>query len=121
MQIKQEEIEQKLSYRFNWYSWILVFVTSINTFFVIFHKYDEDDSEKTLRYKLGYIFYMVNFYIQCFLLLGTSVYAFIIYYRLAVFLKPPSVAYDDQSADQVSSQNHPDDNYIDEKQLDPFQ
>ena len=81
-----------------------------------------DDSDETLRYKLGNIFYMVNFYVQCFLLLATSVCAFVIYYRLAVFLKPPaSLANDDQSADRVNSLNANDDNYIDEKQLDPFQ
>ena len=42
---------------------MLVFVTLMNTFFVVFHRYDVEDSETTLRYLLGTIFYMVDFYV----------------------------------------------------------
>ena len=94
MHVKQELIEKKLSYRFNWYAWVLVFATTINTFFVIFHKYDVEDSEKTLRYLLGFIFYMINFYIQSVILLSTFFYAFFLYARLALFLKPKPRSYD---------------------------
>jgi len=46
-----------------WYTWVLVLVTAMNTFFVVFHRYDVEESEVTLRYKLGYFFYMTFFFI----------------------------------------------------------
>lgn len=67
---------------------MLVTVTSMNTFFVLFHRYDSEDSEATPRYKLGYFFYMLNFFIQTGILLSTFVYSFYLYARLAHFLKP---------------------------------
>ena len=54
----------------------------------MFHRFDVENSEETLRYTLGTIFYMVDFYVQCIILLATFVYAFVIYIRLALFLKP---------------------------------
>ena len=60
----------------------------MNTFFTVFHKFDVSDSEEKLRYKLGFIMYMVNFYVQCFILLATTIYAFVLYIRLYIFLKP---------------------------------
>ena len=88
IQAKQEEVEKKLSRRFNWYIWLLVSATAMNTFMVVFHKYDTEDSKETLRYKLGFILYMLNFLIQTGLLLGTFIYAFVLYTRLALFLRP---------------------------------
>ena len=40
MQIKQEEIQRKLSYRFKWYAGVLVFVTLMNPFLAMFDKCD---------------------------------------------------------------------------------
>ena len=88
VQRKQEDIERKLSYRFQCYAWLLVFFTAVNTFFVVFHRYDSRDSELTLRYKLGYIFYFINFLSSSLILLGTFLYSFVLYARLAIFLKP---------------------------------
>jgi len=64
---------------------------SCNTFFVIFHKFDEEftrHSEDTLRYKMGNFLYFVFFFAQSFILVATYIAAWFIYIRLALFLKP---------------------------------
>ena len=101
---------------FNIYAAVLVTVTSMNTFFVVFHRYDSEDSEATPRYKLGYFFYMLNFFIQTLLLLSTFVYAFILYFKLAFFLKPKSRRYD-ENGDEILSD---DDEFINQGK-DPFE
>lgn len=39
---------------------------------------------------MGYVLYMVFFFVQVFLLVGTYIGAWFIYIRLALFLKPAS-------------------------------
>lgn len=112
------EIEKKLSYRFKWFGGMIVFTTAMNTFFVVFHHFDVDGSEKTLRYKLGSIFYMINFFIQTLLLLATFVYAFVLYIKLALFLKPKARQYD-ANGNAVESGDD-DDTYVDQNR-DPFE
>lgn len=87
---------------------LLITAQSLNTFFVVYHAFDTTDSEQTLRYTLGQIGFMTFFFIQTGMLIGTWVYAFIIYYKLATFLKPPSEA--DIVDDHLSSH---DDDYSD--------
>ena len=72
------------------YMVFMVSAQSMNTFFVIFHMFDTEDSDQTLRYKMGYVLYMVFFFVQVFLLVGTYIGAWFIYIRLALFLKPGS-------------------------------
>ena len=60
----------------------------MQTFFVFFHMFDTEDSDETLRYKLGWAFYMIFFFTQALLLIGTYVFAWYVYLRLAFFLKP---------------------------------
>ena len=87
---QQEKIEKKLSCRFYWYMAVTVTCQSANTFFVLFHLFDSKGSEKTLRYAIGYVLYMIFFFLQSAILLATFVSAFVIYYRLTSFLKPES-------------------------------
>lgn len=47
---KQEAIEKRLTCRFMTYMAFMVAAQSMNTFFVIFHMLDSEDSDETLRY-----------------------------------------------------------------------
>ena len=76
------------------YMVFMVAAQSMNTFFVIFHMFDSEDSDETLRYKLGYVFYMIFFFLQSAMLIGTYIGAWVIYMRLALFLKPNQEADD---------------------------
>ena len=60
----------------------------LQTFFTIFHKYDSEDSESTTRYKVGWVFYMIFFFAQVIMLIGTYIFAWTVYLRLIIFLKP---------------------------------
>ena len=60
----------------------------MNSFCVIFHMLDSEGSEDTLRYKMGQISYFTFFFLQTVALIGTYTFAWIIYIRLAIFLKP---------------------------------
>ena len=110
IQLKQEEIEMKLSYRFKWYTGVLVFATTLNTFFVVFHRYDSADSTLSLRYKLGYFFYMMNFFTQSLILLGTFIFSIILFIRLTMFLKPKNQVLDINGEEILS-----DDEFIDQR------
>lgn len=74
---------------------LLITAQSMNTFFVVFHMFDTEDSDEKLRYKLGNFAFMTFFFLQTGMLIGTWIYAFVIYYRLAKFLKPPAVQYNE--------------------------
>ena len=41
----------------------LIFTQGMNSFFVLFHKFDGRNSEKTLRYKLGFVFGLMFFFL----------------------------------------------------------
>ena len=60
----------------------------LQCFFVFFHAFDTEESDETLRYKLGYIFYMIFFFVQASMLVGSYVFAWYVYLRLIMFLKP---------------------------------
>ena len=120
IQQKQEEIEKRLSCRFKLYTFSLIFFTMVNTFFVVFHRYDTKGSEWTLRYKLGLIFYFINFMsilvlkinfiLSALILIATFIYSFVLYARLAIFLKPrKSRRVLNANGEEVSS----DDEYVD--------
>lgn len=94
LQDKQEAIEKRLKCQFMTYMVFMVAAQSMNTFFVIFHMFDSEDSDETLRYKLGYVFYMIFFFLQSAMLIGTYIGAWVIYMRLALFLKPNQEADD---------------------------
>ena len=89
---KHDAIESKLSYRFYSYFGLVVIAQAMNSFCVIFHMFDTaEDVEDTARFKLGQITYFTFFFLQTFaLLIGTYIFAWVIYIRLAVFLKPVS-------------------------------
>ena len=63
LQEKQEAVEKRLKCRFMTYMIFMVTAQSMNTFFVIFHMFDVEDSDETLRYKMGYVLYMVFFFL----------------------------------------------------------
>jgi hypothetical protein len=65
----------------------------------MFHKLDSEDSEDTLRYKMGYVLYMMFFFLQSLMLLATYVLAWVLYIRLATFLKPNA------SSDEEGAEN----------------
>lgn len=54
----------------------------------MFHHLDDEDSEKTLRYKMGSISYMMCFFLQSIMLLATFLFGWILFIRLFIFLKP---------------------------------
>lgn len=82
----------------------------VNTFFVVFHRYDTKGSEWTLRYKIGLIFYFINFILSALILIATFIYSFVLYARLAIFLKPrKSRRVLNANGEEVSS----DDEYVD--------
>ena len=82
----------------------------INTFFVVFHRYDSKESKWSLRYKIGYIFYFLNFALSALILIATFIYSFVLYARLAIFLKPKkSRRVLNSNGEEISS----DDEYVD--------
>ena len=76
-----------MSYIFKWYFWSIVFMQSLQVFFVNFHAHDTESSETTLRYKLGQIFYMIFFFIEAAMQFGTYIFAWFVYICLLCFLK----------------------------------
>ena len=86
----QERVEAKLRIWFNIYFVLICFCQASQTFFTIFHALDSKDSDETLRYKIGYFLYMAFFFLQSLMLFATFVFAWVIYIRLAMFLKPDS-------------------------------
>ena len=86
----QDEIEKKLSCIFYWYFGLIVYTQAANTFFVVFHSLDVEDSEETLRYKMGTVLYMINFFLQSIILVATFGWAWYLYIKLFQFLRPPS-------------------------------
>lgn len=91
---KIAKIENRLSYWFWAFMGTIVLAQILNTFFVVFHSLDvkaNTDTEETLRYKFGSIFYFIFFFVQVGMLYATWLAAIIIYARLATFLKPEDV------------------------------
>lgn len=60
----------------------------MQSFFVIFHKFDSDTSDTTLRYEMGYVLYMTFFFTQAVMLFGSYAFAWFVYIKLAMFLRP---------------------------------
>ena len=85
---KTEEIEATLSFRFYWIMGVTLFCVILNTFFITFHEFDTEDSETTLRYKLGQIFYMIFFIVQTLVLIGVFVFSIVLYCKVFTLLKP---------------------------------
>lgn len=82
----------------------IVVAQSLNTFFVMFHSFDDqanEDSEQTLRYKIGSICYFVFFFVQVVMLFATWLAAIIIYIRLATFLKPEAASSEETDAEKT--------------------
>ena len=89
----------------------------MNSFFVIYHKLDVVNAEYTLRYKIGAIAYMIFFFSQSLILIVTFVWGWVIYARLAHFLKPSGPRLD-TNGDEILSEA--DDQYMDVSQT-PFE
>lgn len=63
VQQHQEQIEKRLACKFNLYLGLIVSMQSLETFFVLFHKLDSSESIDTTRYKLGWVCYMIFFFV----------------------------------------------------------
>ena len=83
-----DSVQKKLSYRFFLYMGLILLAQILNTFFVLYHVFDSKGSESTIRYKLGQIFYMIFFFMQSLMLVCTLIWAYYLYVRLTLFLKP---------------------------------
>ena len=89
---KSDAIEKSLSCKFKLFAWVLLGCVAINTFFTTFHEFDEEDSEKTDRYEIGFWSYMVLFFIQSVILVGIFIFAIVVYCRFASILRPSKKA-----------------------------
>ena len=116
VQLHQEEVEKRLSCYFTWYFSLIIFMQLLQTFFTMFHKYDSEDSEYTTRYKVGWVFYMIFFFAQVIMLIGTYIFAWTVYLRLIIFLKPKKqVLKADSTANEgFVEHEEEDDNYFSE-------
>ena len=73
-----------------------------------------DETKKSVRYELGMFFYLLSFFILVGLLITTTIFAYILYIRLILFLKPKNESADGEDQVQPEAQQN-DDEFVEQE------
>ena len=73
-----------------------------------------EETKESVRYELGMFFYLLFFFILVIMLILTTIFAYVLYIRLILFLKPKDETEDGEDQVQSEAQQN-DDGFVEQE------